>query len=821
MKRLIALISAVWAVFILPGAFSAFAQGEGGFGLPSSVEGIGTHFEATNGADLNITLDSSEAIQVKLDALPGALNFVIESAEGAVSADIAIGGLAPNTTYYKYEDDYNNLVELASDEVGAVAYTQDLTGPHLVMLQSYHSTRSVPTDTAIGVWDPATRVYTLTRDVSETIQIDASSMTLDGAGHRVFLSPPRPNLSSGIYVAGKTGVTLRNVIVMDTYYGVRINGCSNVTLTNNVLANNILQIYAHSGSSYMTIEKNALVNLDPAIWYGYGCFFRWSCAYNTFANNTVADNYAGCFIESSSHHNTVRGNALSGSGYAGCLIKDRSYNNTVYENTFSDNITGCLITNNDSQSSWAGSDFNTVYGNNFLPNTTHARVAGGCDGNVFHLALPQGGNFWDSWIDPDNNSDGFVDLPYAFTGGMDPYPRVQAYDLNLPPVADPGEPQTAYRGQAVVLDGTGSFDPNAHHPLSYWWYLTGKPAGSTAGLTDAFSANPTVVPDLLGGYIIYLVVADSTGMLSIPRVLIISTENAAPVAYAGDDQVLQSTGVTIALGDQPNVPGYDPDGDAISYCWTMIEAPEGSAAILDNPAAAWPTFVADRYGTYVFELVVTDKLGAASEPDTVTISCENIAPVADAGANQAAMEGDTIQLDGSASHDANGDSLTYHWSLVSVPAGSAAVVSTPDQVAANFVADLPGTYAVSLVVNDGLLDSTPSNITIEAISYYDAAVAASFEVMNAFNVLPVEVFKNKNLQKPLTNKMNAVLAMIEQGNYQEALDKLAADVAGKADGCASGGAPDPNDHLTTCKAQASVYPSILKTMARLEELLQK
>jgi hypothetical protein len=185
------------------------------------------------------------------------------------------------------------------------------------------------------------------------------------------------------------------------------------------------------------------------------------------------------------------------------------------------------------------------------------------------------------------------------------------------------------------------------------------------------------------------------------------------------------------------------------------------------------------------------------------------------------MEGDTIYLDGSASHDANGDALTYHWSFVSMPTGSAAVLSTPDQVAADFVADLPGTYVVSLVVNDGLLDSTPSNVTIEVISYCDAAVAAALEVMDAFNALPADAFKNKNMQKPLTNKINAVLAMIAQGNYQEAFDKLATDVEGKTDGCALGGAPDPNDWLAACDAQASVYPLILETMAYLEELLQE
>ena len=50
----------------------------------------------------------------------------------------------------------------------------------------------------------------------------------------------------------------------------------------------------------------------------------------------------------------------------------------------------------------------------------------------------------------------------------------------------------------------------------------------------------------------------------------------------------------------------------------------------------------------------------------------NQTPIANAGADQKARVGDTVQLNGSGSVDPDGDVLTFFWQFTALPAGSAA-----------------------------------------------------------------------------------------------------------------------------------------------------
>ena len=198
--------------------------------------------------------------------------------------------------------------------------------------------------------------------------------------------------------------------------------------------------------------------------------------------------------------------------------------------------------------------------------------------------------------------------------------------------------------------------------------------------------------------------------------------NRPPTAEAGNGQ-------TVLIGVKVQLDGgasSDPDNDPLTYHWSLTR-PAGSAAVLDDPFAVNPAFVADVAGLYVAQLIVND--GAIdSPPDTVSISTENSAPVADAGDDTSVMAGATVQLDGSGSSDPDGTPLQTAWSLTSRPPGSNAVLSDPGIVNPTFVADVNGTYVAQLIVGDGALFSAPDTVTITAapgadldITFWDAA----------------------------------------------------------------------------------------------------
>lgn len=87
-------------------------------------------------------------------------------------------------------------------------------------------------------------------------------------------------------------------------------------------------------------------------------------------------------------------------------------------------------------------------------------------------------------------------------------------------------------------------------------------------------------------------------------------------------------------------------------------------------------------------------------------------PIADAGADASVLVGELVMLDGTNSTDPNGLPLTYLWSLVSSPAGSIATLNLNTSPTPEFVLDLPGSYTVQLVVNNGVADSAPDIIIV-------------------------------------------------------------------------------------------------------------
>ena len=282
---------------------------------------------------------------------------------------------------------------------------------------------------------------------------------------------------------------------------------------------------------------------------------------------------------------------------------------------------------------------------------------------------------------------------------------------NLAPVANAGLDQNVSTGSAVTLDGTTSTDPDGAS-LTYAWAFTTVPPGSAAAIANPSAPRPTFNTDVDGQYVISLVVNDGD-LDSTPDTVVVTatTGNSAPVANAGPDQNV-ATGAVVTLDGTAST---DADGDTLTYAWSLAGKPSGSAANLANAAAAHPSFTADRDGQYLLSLTVNDgTVNSVADTVTITAATANSAPVANAGPDQGVTIGTLVTLDGSGSTDADGDALSYSWTLTAKPSGSAATLTDASTVQPRFTADAIGQYVVSLVVNDGIVDSAVDTVTITA-----------------------------------------------------------------------------------------------------------
>jgi hypothetical protein len=285
---------------------------------------------------------------------------------------------------------------------------------------------------------------------------------------------------------------------------------------------------------------------------------------------------------------------------------------------------------------------------------------------------------------------------------------IGADEFNRPPEAKAGADQSVDTLATVMLDGSGSSDPDGDTPLTYGWAQTG---GRTVTLSAPSAISPTfTAPDDPSVLTFTLVVTDSVnGPDPTPDVVLVTVNNQPPVAAAGPDRAVDTLSQVTLDGSAST----DPDGDTpLMYGWTQTGGPYVS---LDDPAAVAPSFTAPVDPVLLtFTLVVTDSLGLPGVgPDEVVITVTNQPPVAHAGADQTIATLAPVTLDGSASSDPDGDlPLAYLWTQTG---GPTLTLSSRTVVTPTFTApDDPALLTFALVVTDslGLPDPTPDEVVI-------------------------------------------------------------------------------------------------------------
>jgi hypothetical protein len=196
-------------------------------------------------------------------------------------------------------------------------------------------------------------------------------------------------------------------------------------------------------------------------------------------------------------------------------------------------------------------------------------------------------------------------------------------DENQPPSAYAGADISTDPGDEVVLDASGSSDPDGLDDLyAYQWEQT---EGRDVDLAAVNTTAPYfyVPVDATHGetFTFRLTVTDRSGASDTDDVTVTAITRHPPVADAGRDQrVKYGSVVTLDASGSS-----DPDDDITTYQW---EQTDGESVTLSDPTAVTTTFTApdDSGQTLVFCLTVTDATGLSSQ-DEVQITTADYSPV--------------------------------------------------------------------------------------------------------------------------------------------------------------------------------------------------
>jgi lysophospholipase L1-like esterase len=209
--------------------------------------------------------------------------------------------------------------------------------------------------------------------------------------------------------------------------------------------------------------------------------------------------------------------------------------------------------------------------------------------------------------------------------------------------------------------------------------------------------------------------------------------NRHPIANPGGNaKVLINTPVQLN-----GMNSFDPDGEAISFNWSVVSAPAGNQASITNSDASLAQFTPDEAGIYRIGLIVSDgTFSSVLRTIRIEAKASNQPPVAIAGENVMVETRTAVNLDGTGSYDPDNEPFTYHWTLISQPEGSSIHLSNPTSSTPRLTPRVEGDYLISLEVNDSIAISEPSYVTVTVVDEIPSSVPTQMDVRLSINLYP-------------------------------------------------------------------------------------
>lgn len=327
----------------------------------------------------------------------------------------------------------------------------------------------------IGEWDKLNKTCSLLTDINlptahNAVQIISDFVTFNGNGHIITGPGIWAGLSRGVYVSGRTGVTIKNLTTKNFWRGISLEYSNNNFVLNNIAENNGWGIYLIASSINKLIENSVISN--------------WGVA--------------GVGIQADSNHNSLTGNIISSNLYG--IFARYADNNLLINNDIRNNVFGI--------GDLTDSDNNRIYNNNFINNQNQIMPQGFNTGNVFNLEKPTGGNYWSNFDEPNEgcsnvDNDDFCDNSHYFLAGADYLPWKKESGWRIVPAIIDVKPETlnksskSNRNAVTVYIEIPNYDVNEIDRTTIMLTTTQGSISAQSSLFEVGDYDNDSLPDLM------------------------------------------------------------------------------------------------------------------------------------------------------------------------------------------------------------------------------------------------------------------------------------------------------------------------------------